>query len=114
MTDEPEIEEGAEGFNAGSAPAVQRRSAKLKRQRRTADSNLAGVMSTRAGRAVLWAVLARSGLFRISHTPGGTHADCAFHEGKRNVGLPLFNDLMRVCPDSYALAAREAQEDDNG
>lgn len=68
------------------------------RETRQLGEDLRTVMSTLAGRRVLWATLHDSGLFRSSYTGGdGT----IFNEGMRNVGLRLAARLRAASPAEY-------------
>ena len=78
--------------------------AKADRLRRRED--LRGLMDDARGRRFVWALLGDAGLFRSSmaHTAELT----AFYEGRRDTGLVLLAELMRLCPGQYALMQAEA------
>ncbi|HEJ9609025.1 hypothetical protein JEP65_02205 [Proteus mirabilis] len=70
------------------------------------EQQLKEVMSTEAGRAVIWRLISDSGVFRSSFS-NDPYA-MAFREGERNYGLKVFNKLHQVCPELYAQMANEA------
>lgn len=96
--------------NAADPQQVKRAGKVTKRRRVRRDADLRAVMGTRPGRAVLWRVLSVAGVFELSYT--GEALGTAFHEGQRNIGLALFADLHRVCPDLYTIMADEAGRSD--
>lgn len=69
-------------------------------QNRIAERNdelnqLRHFLRTRAGRNVFNRILRHSGVFKMSMMPSDTHLT-AFHEGQRDVGMWLFNELQSV------------------
>lgn len=105
ITDQP--------LDLGDHEHVTQRTSKLKAREQRAANDLRVVMSEPGGRRVMWGLLDRAGVYRISHTPGDPY-QTAFNEGCRNFGLPLLNDLMRLCPTEYGQMLREAQEEQDG
>lgn len=89
------------------------------RNRVARDLEIADVkwlMSTERGRRILWRILDRAGVFRISfHTNA---MQMAFNEGNRNLGNWLFNEVMQLCPEKYPVMLEEQKhgerERDNG
>lgn len=76
-------------------------------QREADDINL--VMSTEAGRRVIWSVLEQGRVF--SAIPPMDALAMAFNEGQRNLALALFQRVMQHCPDQYLKMATEASEE---
>ena len=76
------------------------------------DDDLRWLMADPRGRRFMWSLLERTGLFRLSFA--GTEAETAFNEGHRDIGLTVFNDVMRVAPDLYLTMAREAGQASQG
>jgi hypothetical protein len=58
------------------------------------ESDYIMVMSTYAGRNVIWNLIAP--LWRSSYT--GTREDTDFREGERNVALRIWAQLLKSCP----------------
>lgn len=69
---------------------------------------LAYLTSTRSGRAWLWALLAKCGVF--SQTFNGEALTSAFNEGRRTVGLDLLNELLGALPETFLQMTREAND----
>lgn len=77
---------------------------KTKAERDQEVSDLRQVMSTRAGRAFVWRILAEAGVFRISYTG---NSDTYFNEGRRALGVALFADINEFCFGDYLKARSE-------
>jgi len=107
---ENDLASGLDGapFDAGNPDHVARRETIARARQRQADDDLAGLMGEAAGRRFVWSVLTRAGLYRssLAATPELT----AFNEGRRDTGLCLLADLIRVCPAAYARMQREAHD----
>lgn len=65
------------------------------------------VLDTPEGRAVLWEVLENCGVFARSFAGENTHLT-AHSEGRRHVGIDIFERLLQVAPQSYNLMRQEA------
>lgn len=76
-------------------------------RREADDINL--VMSTEAGRRVIWSVLEQGRVFSAIHPMDALAM--AFNEGQRNLALALFQRVMQHCPDQYLKMAEEASEE---
>ena len=70
---------------------------------------VAAIMSLPAGRAWLLDILESAHVFVTSFNEPNR---MAFNEGERNIGLRLFNDIVRYCPDEYITMMRERNERD--
>lgn len=70
---------------------------------------LRDLLRTYAGRQYLWRVLTRCGIFCMSFKPGEADTT-SFNEGKRNVGLSIFNDVMGVDQKAFAQMQAEGSE----
>lgn len=101
-----------EPFDSSNPEHVKagKRRDQFQEDQRTAD--LRAVWSLPEGRRVLWAILTRAGVHRISYHPGSPTAstDAAFFEGSRNVGLSIEADALKACPEMYFLAHQEANQ----
>lgn len=71
------------------------------------DDGLRWVMNDARGRRVVWAVLHKAGVYRLSFDLDPCLT--AFNEGRRDIGNGLLADVMRLCPDQYPRMAAEAQ-----
>lgn len=69
------------------------------------DYTLTNIMSTTAGRKWFHDLIASCRVFADPFS--GDALVEAHSKGERNVGLRLFMDIMRACPDSYLLMMRE-------
>jgi hypothetical protein len=83
------------------------------RKRKTANEQYAldmrWVMSTPAGRRVMWSLLGDLGLYRTPYA--GEHTNAAnFNMGQHSAALRLNAQLIEHSPDEHDLMAREARE----
>lgn len=69
------------------------------------DNDLRWLMSSKRGRKIVWGLLDRAGVFRITFNTNAMQM--AFSEGNRNYGNYLLSSLMDVCPDLYVAMLRE-------
>ncbi len=65
------------------------------------------VMSDRRGRNVVWWLLSRAGLHRSSFSADA--ATTAFQEGRRDIGLAVFDRLMDADANAYIRLLQEHQ-----
>jgi len=92
---------------------AQERDRMLAEQRRRAQEkaeadDVRWLMGTKRGRRIIWRLLERAGVFRVSfHTNSMT---MAFNEGMRNEGLRLMALINADCPDLYLQMVRESNE----
>lgn len=90
---------------AANEKAAARSKDRAKRQQQQEDLDLVSVMSTPAGRRFVWRALAEFRLYQTSFTGNST---TFYNEGMRAAGLWLLDHVMRVCPELYLEAQREA------
>ena len=83
----------------GNRREVERRNKELKVAGLESDAALRWLMGDARGRKHAWGILSASGVYRISM--GATPEWTAFNEGKRQIGLTLLGDIMRVTPGLY-------------
>jgi hypothetical protein len=81
--------------------------ARAKREKDVEDADVRWLMSRRAGRRIVWRLLERAGVFRISYQPGMDALTAVFNEGKRNEGNYLLGRINELCPDLYVLMTKE-------
>jgi hypothetical protein len=72
---------------------------------RQADTDLAAVLDTTAGRRVLMRLIDGTGVFARSFTGD---ANTFYREGRRSVGLDLVEHIERVSAGSFAKLQQEA------
>lgn len=94
-------------YDSGNRRHVERAAKTAKSARRERDQALCWLMADRRGRLLIWDMLTKAGVFRSSMAP--TPELTAFNEGRRDGGLALLVDLMRLCPDAYVRMQAEAQ-----
>lgn len=66
------------------------------------------LMGSKRGRRILWRVLDRAGVYRLSFNTNSM--TMAFAEGARNEGLRLLATIHGACPDLYPTMVKEANE----
>ena len=77
--------------------------------RDTEAADLKWLMGSKRGRRVVWRLLDTAGVFRLSFNTNALQM--AFNEGNRNYGNRTLAQLQAVCPDLYALMAKEHAHD---
>ncbi len=80
-------------------------------QQRRQREDFSWLMSERAGRRLVWRLLAEAGVFRSSFV--GNAEGTFFAEGRRAVGLLWLTDATSYCRDEFVLMLREHEEDAN-
>ena len=93
-------------YDAGDRRHVERREKTAKAARLQRNEDFRWLMGDARGRRFFWDLLAKAGLFRSSLA--GTAELTAFNEGRRDLGLALLADLMRLCPEEYGRMQAEA------
>ena len=91
-----------------SSLSDEERATKLRRHQEQAD--IETLMGTPAGRRFVWRLLDATKVFQTSMT-GNSYT--FFNEGRRDVGLLIFGEVMEVCPDLYVTMQNEAKEESN-
>ncbi len=66
------------------------------------------LMSSKRGRRIVWRVLDRAGVYRLSFNTNAM--TMAFAEGARNEGLRMLSMIHAACPEMYPLMQKEATE----
>lgn len=79
-------------------------------QREIEDADLKWLMGSKRGRRIVWRLLDRAGVFRLSFNTNSMQM--AFAEGGRNEGLRILTQIHALCPDLYPVMVGE-QVDDN-
>ena len=78
---------------------------------RIASDDLKWLMSSRRGRRIMWSLLERAGVWRLSFTTNAMQT--AFNEGRRNEGLALIAAIHELCPERYVEMLQEQKKHDN-
>lgn len=68
--------------------------------------DLENVMKMPSGRRVIWRILGYTGLFRASFDSSSPYMT-TFNEGKRAVGVSIYEDIVRACPARFLQAQNE-------
>jgi hypothetical protein len=84
------------------------RSARDKLADQTEVEDVKWLMGSKRGRRILWRVLERAGVFRLSFNTNSM--TMAFAEGARNEGLRMLATIHSACPDLYPTMLKEANE----
>ena len=93
-------------YDAGNPRHVERRQKSAKTTRLQRNEDVRWLMGDARGRRFIWNLLAKAGVFRSSM---GLSAELtAFNEGRRDLGLAVLADLMRLCPEEYGRMQAEA------
>jgi hypothetical protein len=93
-------------YDAGNPRHVERRQTSARTTRLQRNDDFRWLMGDARGRRFIWNLLAKAGVFRSSM---GLSAELtAFNEGRRDLGLAVLADLMRLCPDEYGRMQAEA------
>lgn len=78
---------------------------------RVASEDLKWLMSSRRGRRIVWSLLERAGVWRLSFSTNAMQT--AFNEGRRNEGLALTAAIHELCPERYVEMLQEQKKHDN-
>lgn len=79
--------------------------------RETEEADLKWLMSSKRGRRVVWRLLDRAGIFRLSFNTNAMAM--AFAEGNRNEGLRILALIHTLCPELYPTMVKEATNERN-
>jgi predicted Fe-S protein YdhL (DUF1289 family) len=93
-------------YDAGNQRHVERAEKASKTARRQRDEAFRWLMADQRGRRIVWSLLGKASVFQSSMA--GSSELTAFNEGRRDVGLALLADIMRLCPESYTRMQAEA------
>lgn len=95
-------------FSAQSASEAEAQT-----QKRLAKDTEAGdfkwLMSSKRGRRIVWRLLDRTGVFRLSFNTNAMAM--AFAEGNRNEGLQTLVQIHTICPELYSVMMKENAND---
>jgi len=99
--------EDTEDQGVGSKATVKFNKSKAALRAEEELANFMVVVGTRAGRAVLWALMSSGGPYKLSYQGENTH-ETAFLEGRRSLSLEILHKLFTDAPAEYMLMQNEA------
>jgi hypothetical protein len=73
------------------------------------ENDFKWLMGSKRGRRVVWRLLDRAGVFRLSFNTNAMHM--AFAEGNRNEGLRILSQIHTHCPELYPVMMKEQLND---
>lgn len=92
-----------------SEPNDVREAEESERYRRLRDEDdLKKLLAEEWGRRFFWRLVAKTGLLRSSMTG---NSQTFFLEGRRSIGLELWDEMESVAPESYILMVSESRND---
>lgn len=75
------------------------------------ESDLKWLMGSKRGRRIVWRLLDRAGVFRLSFNTNAMQM--AFAEGNRNEGLRMLAQIHTLCPELYPVMVKEQVNERN-
>lgn len=96
-------------YDAGDPSDVKKRKTKAQLRKEREREELRQILETYGGRAYVWRLLEKCGVYKISMT-GNSYT--FFNEGKREVGLEVLAEVFDANPNVYTLMRQEAVERD--
>lgn len=91
--------------NAGSRAQVEKKTKRASLKEQHERENLRKTVETYEGRAVVWRILERCGIYSASFMGDGY---TEFREGKRSIGLWILTELHAYDPNVYLKMQAEA------
>jgi hypothetical protein len=92
--------------NAADAGQVNRARSRDRDKAREFAANLRAVMALPYGRAVMWELISRAGVFRSVWSP---NSEIHYKAGRQDYGHELLAELVSVDEELYQLMEREAR-----
>ena len=77
--------------------------------RESEDGDVRWLMGSKRGRRIVWRLLDRAGVFRLSFNTNAM--SMAFAEGNRNEGLRVLAQIHALCPELYPVMVKEQVND---
>lgn len=93
----------------GQERARENKELRAKLTRDTEEADFKWLMSSKRGRRIVWRLLDRAGVFRLSFNTNSMAM--AFAEGNRNEGLRTIGLIHSLCPELYPVMVREQVND---
>lgn len=75
----------------------------------TEEADIKWLMGSRRGRRIIWRILERAGVFRLSFNTNAMQM--AFAEGNKNEGIRTLALIHTQCPELYPTMVKEQQID---
>ncbi len=97
-------------IDIGDQHQTETRAKRHKAARKRTDDEFESMMEVPGFRAFVWRLLGTAHVFETSL--GADPHQTAFREGERNIGLMLWADVQRLCPQKFPLMAAEAAKRD--
>jgi len=97
-----------EDYDTGDEVKVGKRKNKIGLKREREIDEMAAVLASKSGRAVMWRLMERGGIAKTSFV--GDPYVTAFNEGRREQAIYLLTEVDAANPDSYALMRQEAKD----
>ena len=73
---------------------------------KTEEADIKWLMSGEKGRRIVWRLLERAGVFRLSFSTNSMQM--AFNDGAKNEGLRMLALIHAACPEKYVLMLEES------
>lgn len=89
----------------GSEFDAQAEEAQSNERRKLELDQFKWLMSHKPGRAIVWRLLAKTGVYRTSFDTNGSRT--FFNEGQRNIGLFVLAEVMEACPERFGEMQKE-------
>lgn len=105
--EEQEGQEDQEAYNAGDAKHVKKKRRKRRFARHDELANLRSVLSTEAGREVVWRFIEQCGVF---HSPPTHPQDTFRYVGRADIGRWVMAEVFEAHPEAYTLMRQEAEQ----
>lgn len=94
-----------DNYDAGDVGQVKKRKTKAQLRRETEIAQLQELLNTKAGRAVLWRVLEKCGMYKESFTGNST---TFYNCGRQSIGYWLLTELVEADKRAYIKMQEEA------
>lgn len=75
----------------------------------TEEADFKWLMSSKRGRRIIWRLLDRAGVFRLSFSTNAMQM--AFAEGNKNEGVRTVAQIHSLCPELYPVMVKEQTND---
>lgn len=93
----------------GQERAKEEAASRNKLDRINEDDDFKWLMGSKRGRRIVWRLLDRTGVFRLSFNTNSMQM--AFAEGNRNEGLRTLAQIHALCPELYPVMMKEQVND---
>jgi len=94
--------------NAGDETEVKSAEDKEELRRLRDEDDMKKLLAEEWGRRLFWRLVGKTGLLRTSMTG---NSQTFYLEGRRSIGIELWDEMEIVAPESYVLMVTEARND---